>query len=86
MAIRVVARIRPRNDSELNQDVIVTAATAVPSTEGNHSLNATSPPTLVKIPSPKNENETFAFQFSGVYDESATQQAIFDHEGSLRSN
>lgn len=73
MAIRVVARIRPIQANELDKDVIVSTASA----EGGSS----SQPTLVEIPSSKNENEKFTFQFSRVYDELATQQSIFDNEG-----
>jgi hypothetical protein len=78
MAIRVVARIRPQQASELDKDVIVTAAGA---SSDSGLPSSAAPPTLVKIPSPKNENESFTFQFSSVYDQYATQQAIFDNEG-----
>lgn len=80
MAIRVVARIRPQQNNELDKDIIVTAA-------GNNNDDESSDPrplalpTLVKIPSHKNNNEMYTFQFSSVYDEFATQQAIFDNEG-----
>ena len=70
MGIRVVARVRPQQNSELQQDVIVSTVD-----------NSSAP--LVKIPNPKNENETYVFQFSGVYDQGATQQEIFDHESRL---
>lgn len=73
MAIRVVARIRPIQANELDKDVIVSTASA----ESSFSNQ----PTLVKIPSSKNENENFTFQFSSVYDGLATQQSIFDNEG-----
>ena len=91
MAIRVVARIRPRQANELGQDIIVTTATATAtsiskacrSEEGGDCITTSGAPTptLVRIPSPKNENEDFTFQFSGVYDEGASQQVIFDREG-----
>lgn len=68
MGIRVVAGIRPQQSHELGKDVIVSTAS-----------NAT----LVKIPNPKNESEDFTFQFSSVYDHTATQQQIFDNEGLL---
>ena len=70
MAVRVVARIRPLQKGELQKDVIL-------STVGN-SENP-----LVKIPNPKNESESYTFQFSGVYDQLATQQALFDHESTF---
>ena len=66
-AIRVVARIRPQHKSELDRDIIV-------------STNALDESAVVKIPNPKNESESFAFQFSSVYDHLATQQQIFDNE------
>ena len=71
MAIRVVARIRPRQANEALKDVIVVTAT-------NQTADQ---PTLVKIPNPKNESEDFTFQFSSVYDHTATQQQLFDNEG-----
>lgn len=50
MAIRVVARIRPRQQKELDKDVIV--STAGKSDDSPH-------PTEVKIPNPRNERESF---------------------------
>ncbi|KAH7362475.1 kinesin-II 95 kDa subunit [Plectosphaerella cucumerina] len=70
MSIRVVARIRPLLSKELEKDTIVTAA----STENGKA------PTLVKIPSPKNESEEFSFAFNSVYDQSTTQEALFTSE------
>ena len=80
MAIRVIARIRPQQAHEL--DPILTAA----SHDGDNDNNSTTP-TLVRIPSHKNDHEIYTFQFSGVYGQHATQQAIFDNEGqSVRRN
>ena len=70
MTIRVVARIRPVHQTELEKDVIV----KVGGVDGED-------PTLVKVPNPKNEHEDFTFQFSSVYSEAAEQQIIFDNEG-----
>lgn len=70
--IRVVARIRPQQSIEFERDCIVSAA----STDGDLS----SQPTLIRIPSFKNEHEIYSFQFSSVYDQVATQQTIFDNE------
>ncbi|KAL9129741.1 MAG: hypothetical protein Q9217_001899 [Psora testacea] len=67
MCIRVVARVRPQQKSELNKDVIVATASSEEAA-------------VVKIPNPKNESEMFSFQFSGVYDQTATQQVFFDQE------
>ncbi|MCJ1265420.1 hypothetical protein MMC22_005297 [Lobaria immixta] len=72
MAIRVVARIRPQQRQELDKDVIVTAA--------ENDSDPSTPPTLVKIPSYKNDNEIYTFSFSSVYDQLASQQSIFDNE------
>lgn len=92
MAIRVVARIRPQQNNELDKDTIVTAARNNHYNHNNHNNDddvvtnddkSSALPTLVKIPSHKNNNEIYTFQFSSVYDEFATQQAIFDNEGKL---
>ncbi|KAL8797591.1 MAG: hypothetical protein Q9195_000408 [Heterodermia aff. obscurata] len=69
MTIRVVARIRPVHQTELEKDIIVKVG-------GNDRET----PTLVKVPNPKNEHEDFTFQFSSVYTEAAEQQTIFDNE------
>jgi len=71
MSVRVVARIRPLLDSELDKDIIVRPD----STEEGR------PYTIVKIPSPKNGAEEFSFAFNGVYDQSATQETLFTSEG-----
>ena len=71
MSVRVVARIRPLLEKELDKDVIVTAARTE---EGTQS-------TLVKIPNPKNEGEEFSFAFNGVYDRDTTQEELFSAEG-----
>lgn len=74
MSVRVVARIRPLLEKELDKDVIVHAETVE---EGRH-------PTVVKIPNPKNGSEEFSFAFNGVYDQSTTQEQLFTAEGMLR--
>lgn len=74
MSVRVVARIRPLLKQELDRDTIVTA-------EGDSADR----PTVVRIPNPKNDSETFSFQFNGVYDSEATQQQLFEQEGSCHS-
>jgi hypothetical protein len=58
---------------EIDRDTIVT----VDSPEGDKTSN----PTVVRIPNPKNESESFSFQFNSVYGQDATQQQIFDSEG-----
>ncbi|KAI4612100.1 hypothetical protein J4E90_004728 [Alternaria incomplexa] len=70
MSVRVVARIRPLLKQELDKDTIVTAET----------LEGDTTPAVVRIPSPKNEAESFSFQFSSVYEQDATQQQLFDAE------
>lgn len=67
MSVRVVARIRPLLKHELDKDTIVESVT--------NSENS-----VVKIPNPRNDSESFSFQFNSVYDQSATQQQIFDDE------
>lgn len=71
MSVRVVARIRPLLKKELDKDVIVRAA----STEEGR------PSTIVKIPNPKNETEEFSYIFNSVYDQSCTQEDLFNAEG-----
>ncbi|KAF2853917.1 kinesin family protein-like protein [Plenodomus tracheiphilus IPT5] len=70
MSVRVVARIRPLLKNELDKDTIVTAET----------LDGETVPAVVRIPSPKNDAESFSFQFSSVYEQDATQQQLFDAE------
>lgn len=70
MSVRVVARIRPLLKNELDKDTIVTAET----------LEGETVPAVVRIPSPKNDAESFSFQFSSVYEQDATQQQLFDAE------
>lgn len=71
MSVRVVARIRPLLEGEIEKDIIVRA----------DSQDGSKKPTVVKIPNPKNESEDFNFSFGGVYDHSATQEALFTAEG-----
>ncbi|CAO2654235.1 Nn.00g109680.m01.CDS01 [Neocucurbitaria sp. VM-36] len=70
MSVRVVARIRPLLKQELDKDTIVTAET----------IDGETTPAVVRIPSPKNDAESFSFQFSSVYEQDATQQQLFDAE------
>lgn len=76
MSVRVVARIRPLLEGEAEKDVIVRADTK----------DGSKKPTVVKIPNPKNESEDFNFSFGGVYDQSATQEALFTAEGRSTSS
>lgn len=71
MSVRVVARIRPLLEQELDKDVIVHAEGAE---EGKT-------PSIVKIPNPKNGTEEFSFAFNGVYDRHVTQEQLFTAEG-----
>jgi len=71
MSVRVVARIRPLLEKELDKDVIVRADSAQ---DGK-------PLTIVKIPNPKNESEEFSFAFNSVYEQSTTQEQLFTAEG-----
>lgn len=73
MSVRVVARIRPLLETELDKDIIVRADGA----EGGK------PHTIVKIPSPKNAAEEFSFAFNAVYDQSTSQEALFTSEGMI---
>jgi hypothetical protein len=70
MSVRVVARIRPLLKNEREQDTIVSA----------EAIDGASVPAIVRIPSPKNDAESFSFQFSSVYEQDATQQQLFDAE------
>ncbi|KAK8113959.1 kinesin family member 22 [Apiospora kogelbergensis] len=70
MSVRVVARIRPLLEKELDKDIIVHAA----STEDGK------PTTLVRIPSPKNGAEEFTFAFNSVYDQETSQEDLFTAE------
>jgi hypothetical protein len=73
MSVRVVARIRPLLDNELDKDTIVRPDRA----EEGQALR------VVKIPNPKNETEEFSFAFNGVYAQSTSQEELFNTEGSL---
>ena len=73
MSVRVVARIRPLLNNELDKDTIV-KADAPGKDVGNF-------PTIIRIPRPKNDNEHFSFQFSRVYETGSTQQELFESEG-----
>ncbi|KAI1210269.1 kinesin heavy chain [Annulohypoxylon truncatum] len=70
MSVRVIARIRPLLEKELDKDVIVHSA----SNDDGKTTN------VVKIPNPKNESEEFSFTFNGVYDQSTTQEELFTSE------
>ena len=71
MSVRVVARIRPLLENELDKDVIVRA----------DSVAEDKATTLVRIPNPKNEAEEFSFAFNSVYDLATSQESLFTSEG-----
>ncbi|KID92460.1 kinesin [Metarhizium guizhouense ARSEF 977] len=70
MSVRVVARIRPLLETELDKDIIVRPDGA----------EAGGPHTIVKIPNPKNQAEDFSFAFNAVYDQSTSQETLFTSE------
>ncbi|KAK4464987.1 kinesin-like protein KIF22 [Cladorrhinum samala] len=70
MSVRVVARIRPLLENELDKDVIVRA----------DSVAEDKATTLVRIPNPKNEAEEFSFAFNSVYDLATSQESLFTSE------
>lgn len=73
MSVRVVARIRPLLEKELDKDTIVRPDSVEPG----------APNTIVKIPNPKNDSEDFSFAFNAVYGQSTTQEALFTSEGTV---
>lgn len=94
MSVRVVARIRPLLKLENERDVIVTtneAHEAEPDngktgvkTMKNKNDNNTSG--ILRIPNPKNIAEQYSFQFNSVYDQTASQQVVYDNEGISRNS
>ena len=72
MSVRVIARIRPLLKLELDKDTIVTAE--------NSGVETPASLTVVRIPNPKNDSESFSFQFNAVYDQQATQHDEQSHE------
>ncbi|KAK4136009.1 kinesin-domain-containing protein [Trichocladium antarcticum] len=70
MSVRVVARIRPLLEKELDKDVVVHADRV----EEGRGL------TVVKIPNPKNEAEEFSFAFNSVYPQATPQEPLFTAE------
>lgn len=70
MSVRVVARIRPLLDAELEKDQILSIHNA-----GSNNAQ------IVKIPNPKNFSEEYSFQFNSVYSQDSTQQELFEAEG-----
>ncbi|KAK3072040.1 hypothetical protein LTR53_007550 [Teratosphaeriaceae sp. CCFEE 6253] len=74
MSIRVVARIRPLLNAEIERDVIVSAARAPGDADDTQQNN------LVRIPNPRNEAEAYTFHFQGVYDRAATQAQLYEAE------
>jgi len=73
MSVRVVARIRPLLKAEIQKDVIVDATNGVGDTRESKSV--------VRIPNPKKESESYSFEFNSVYGQEATQAQLFDNEG-----
>ena len=76
MSVRVVARIRPLLEQELDKDVIVYA----------ESVEEGKTASVVKIPNPKNGSEEFSFAFNGVYDRDASQEQLYTAEGTPSSH
>ncbi|KAI0397517.1 kinesin-II 95 kDa subunit [Xylariaceae sp. FL0594] len=70
MSVRVVARIRPLLEKELDKDIIVHPA----SNDDGKTTN------VVKIPNPRNESEEYSFTFNSVYDQTTTQEQLFTTE------
>lgn len=70
MSVRVVARIRPLLKSEIEKDQILSIH------EGSNGK-----PQVVKIPNPKSQHEEYSFQFAAAYGPDATQQELFETEG-----
>ena len=76
MHVRVVARTRPPEHKDLDQDIIISMAISTISNGYNASY-----PIEVTFPNPRNEKENFTFSFGSVYDHLKTQQELFEKEG-----
>lgn len=92
MSVRVVARIRPLLKLENERDVIVTTNEALStecsdakaSSKNIRSESGSDTSSILRIPNPKNGAEQYSFQFNSVYDQTASQQAVYDNESELR--
>lgn len=91
MSVRVVARIRPLLKLENERDVIVTTNEAHEAELDNGKTGAktirnktnTDTSGILRIPNPKNSAEQYSFQFNSVYDQTVSQQVVYDNEGIL---
>ena len=89
----MVARIRPLLKLENERDVIVTTTEAQSTEPDNGKAGAkiirnksdSETSGILRIPNPKNNAEQYSFQFNSVYDQHASQQAVYDNEGKLRN-
>lgn len=70
MSVRVVARVRPLLNAEVEKDQILSIY------DGSNGK-----PQIVKLPNPKSQHEEYSFQFAAAYGPDATQQELFDAEG-----
>ena len=73
-SVRVVARIRPLLKHELGKDIVVSAESP---TDDEPTKS------IIRVPNPKNDIESYSFQFSSVYEESVSQSDLFEAEGEV---
>lgn len=74
MSVKVIARVRPLLNAELDKDVVVQPE------KSSDAKTSKQPNNIIRIPNPKNDAESFTFRFNSVYDRDATQQDIFENE------
>lgn len=60
------------------------SASALPTATEESKKGSKEGGAAVRIPSAKKEGEEYVFEFSGVYGAEATQQEVFEREGSFR--
>ncbi|RDB30648.1 Kinesin-like protein KIF22 [Hypsizygus marmoreus] len=75
--IKIAARLRPRLGGELVDDSVKVEH---PSNETGESSSSGSSGSIISVTNPRDPTQVFKFPFSSCYDQSATQEEIFQND------
>ncbi|KAF9260345.1 kinesin-domain-containing protein [Marasmius fiardii PR-910] len=77
--VRIVARLRPRIDGEVDDGAIQVCHPSPDNTAASSSFSSTGT-SYISVPNPRDPTELFKYPFSSCYDQTSTQEQLYEND------
>ncbi|KAL0579719.1 hypothetical protein V5O48_002283 [Marasmius crinis-equi] len=80
--VRIIARLRPRIDGEVDDGAIQVCHPTDNTAASSNSFSSTSAAgtSYISVPNPRDPTEVFKYPFSSCYDQASTQEEVFEQD------